>query len=56
MLSDWKKFNGGVMPNGYEVHNFIHCGLMIRKLPTEKLLTSFELTMINKKMKKFYGL
>jgi len=32
----WQKFNGGIVPDGYEVRLFAHCGLMIRKQPTGK--------------------
>lgn len=27
----WQKFNGGTVPDGYELRLFVHCGLMIRK-------------------------
>lgn len=27
----WKKFEGGIVPEGYEIMLFPHCGLMIRK-------------------------
>ncbi len=28
---NWQKFNGGVVPDGYECMSFTHYGLMIRK-------------------------
>lgn len=37
----WQKFNGGIVPEGYECRSFVHCGLMIRK----KI-----------KMKRFFGM
>ena len=30
----WRKLNGGVVPDGYEVKLFVHTGLMIRKIIT----------------------
>ena len=32
----WQKFNGGTVPDGYELRNFVHCGLMIKKIPPTK--------------------
>ena len=28
----WQKFNGGVVPDGYELKSFVHCGLMVRRI------------------------
>ena len=28
----WQKFNGGTVPDGYELKLFVHKGLMIRKI------------------------
>jgi len=28
---EWQKFNGGIVPEGYDCKFFVHCGLMIRK-------------------------
>lgn len=32
----WQKFNGGIVPDGYELNFFVHCGLMIKKIPPTK--------------------
>jgi hypothetical protein len=52
MYNNWTKFNGGTIPEGYEVRSFCHCGLMIRKIQTEKLLTIDELCKASKLFKK----
>lgn len=31
MCNCWKKFGGGLVPDGYEIRLFVHEGLMIRK-------------------------
>ena len=32
----WQKFNGGCVPDGYEISNFPNCGLMIRKIKSKE--------------------
>ena len=32
----WQKFNGGIVPDGYELKSFVHCGLMIRKIKNKE--------------------
>jgi hypothetical protein len=32
----WQKFNGGIVPDGYELKSFVHCGLMIRKIKSRE--------------------
>jgi len=34
----WQVFNGGIVPEGYEVKLFIHSGLMIKKNVESNLL------------------
>lgn len=48
----WTKFYGGTIPEGYEVRSFCHCGLMIRKIKKEELLTIDELYKASKQLKK----
>ncbi len=53
-MYNWTKFYGGTIPEGYEVMTFCHCGLMIRKIKTEELLTIDELYKASKRLKKFH--
>lgn len=32
----WQKFNGDIVPDGYELKRFVHYGLMIKKIKHEK--------------------